>query len=979
MNEREQRRAAAEFVNFWTGKGYEKGQSQAFWLSLLRVLGISHPEQFITFEDKVKLDHTSFIDGFIPSTHVLIEQKGIHRNPNEKIKQSDGTLLTPFQQAKRYSAELPYSQRPRWIVISNFEQIDVYDMENPRGEPQTVRLADLGTEIHRLRFLVDDGTGITQAEKELSLQAGELVGKIYDALLKQYKDPRNPESLRSLNQLCVRIVFCLYAEDAQLFGEHQAFHNYLQRFEARGVRQALKDLFEVLNTPIEERDDYLEEDLAAFPYVAGGLFSDDNIEIPRITDEIRTLILSKASEEFDWSKISPTIFGAVFESTLNPVTRRAGGMHYTSVENIHKVIGPLFLNDLRAELDRILALQVPGVRDKQLKAFQEKLAGLRFLDPACGSGNFLTETYIQLRRLENEALRVLSRGQALLGLDEMDPVKVKINQFYGIEINDFAVTVATAALWIAESQMLHETEDIINRDIDFLPLKSNSNIHESNALRMDWATVIAPSELSYIMGNPPFIGARYMSSEQKDDTLTIFGKDWDNVGNLDYVCNWFKCAADMIAGTSIKAAFVATNSICQGQQVAVLWGPLLKSDLHIDFAWRTFIWDNEAADMAHVHCVIVGFSVTGIGKRVIFDGDQQIEAHNINGYLLDADNVSIASRKRPLGDVPEMGVGNKPIDGGYYLFTEEEKDAFLKLEPEAEPFFKAWYGSVEFINQKPRWCLWLGDATPNELKKLPKCRERVEAVRQFRLSSKSEGTRKIAEKPRRFHVENIPLSTSILVPRVSSERRLYIPMGFMGPESLCSDAVLLVPDANVYHFGVLTSSVHMAWMRAVAGRLEMRYRYSVDIVYNNFPWPEPNEKQKATIEQTAQGILDARKNYPDASFADLYDTALMPDDLRTAHKKNDAAVMKAYGFSSSMSESDIIAALMKLYRIKATQADLAETADAAALKVLGKNTKEIPEWMADLRAQCLAGTLPPEKLIVQGKEMKKKALAAAKK
>lgn len=605
----------------------------------------------------------------------------------------------------------------------------------------------------------------------------------------------------------MRIVFCLYAEDAQLFGEHQAFHNYLQRFEARGVRQALKDLFEVLNTPIEERDDYLEEDLAAFPYVAGGLFSDDNIEIPRITDEIRTLILSKASEEFDWSKISPTIFGAVFESTLNPVTRRAGGMHYTSVENIHKVIGPLFLNDLRAELDRILALQVPGVRDKQLKAFQEKLAGLRFLDPTCGSGNFLTETYIQLRRLENEALRVLSRGQALLGLDEMDPVKVKINQFYGIEINDFAVTVATAALWIAESQMLHETEDIINRDIDFLPLKSNSNIHEGNALRMDWATVIAPSELSYIMGNPPFIGARYMSSEQKDDTLTIFGKDWDNVGNLDYVCNWFKCAADMIAGTSIKAAFVATNSICQGQQVAVLWGPLLKSDLHIDFAWRTFIWDNEAADMAHVHCVIVGFSVTGIGKRVIFDGDQQIEAHNINGYLLDADNVSIASRKRPLGDVPEMGVGNKPIDGGYYLFTEEEKDAFLKLEPEAEPFFKAWYGSVEFINQKPRWCLWLGDATPNELKKLPKCRERVEAVRQFRLSSKSEGTRKIAEKPRRFHVENIPLSTSILVPRVSSERRLYIPMGFMGPESLCSDAVLLVPDANVYHFGVLTLKV----------------------------------------------------------------------------------------------------------------------------------------------------------------------------
>lgn len=981
MKEREQRRRAKDFAVRWAGIGDEKQHTIQFWTDLLHsVLGIENVTQsVIEFEKRVQLSNQSYIDAYMPRTQVLIEQKGLHVDLDKPIRQSDGTELTPFGQAKRYAADLGKDLYPRWVVVCNFGEFRIHDMNRTRAEPEVIKLEDLPTEVHRLRFLIDDGSGVTPEEKELSLQAGELVGRIYDGLLKQYKDPQNPESLRSLNQLCVRLVFCLYAEDAGLFSEHQAFHNYLQQFEPKHIRRALIDLFEVLNTPIEERDEYLDPDLAAFPYVAGGLFEDERIEIPLITAELRELILSRASEGFDWSEISPTIFGAVFESTLNPVTRRAGGMHYTSVENIHKVIGPLFLNDLRSELDRILALQVPGVRDKQLKAYQDQLASLRFLDPACGSGNFLTETYIQLRRLENEALRVLSRGQKALGFDEADPVKVKISQFYGIEINDFAVTVAMAALWIAESQMLHETEDIIERDIDFLPLKSNSNIHEGNALRMNWADVIAPADLSFIMGNPPFIGARNMSEAQKADTLEVFGEDWPNVGNVDYVCNWFKRARDMVAGTGIRAAFVATNSICQGQQVAALWGPLLADGLHVDFAWRAFVWDNEATDKAHVHCVIVGFSEAGKGKRVIYDGDMQTEAANINGYLLNADNVCISSRKRPLSDVPEMGMGNQPIDDGNYLFTTEEKAKFLTAEPGAKKFFRMWYGSQEFIDQKPRWCLWLGDASPSELKKLPECLKRVNAVRAYRAASRRAATKKLADMPRRFQTENMPRGTSILVPETSSEKRIYVPIGFMPPEALCSNLVRLIPEAGLYHFGVLTSSAHMSWMRAVAGRLEMRYRYSIDVVYNNFPWPEPNEKQKAAIEKTAQAILDARKKYPDSSYAELYDAALMPDDLRAAHKKNDAAVLKAYGFASTMSEPDIVAALLRLYEVKADEAERREAADAAVLKVLGKNAETVPSWMTELHEQCLAGTITPDELIVHGKAKKKAEAAAARK
>lgn len=915
MTEKERKAAAKNFVNYWSSKGYEKGESQSFWLSLLRdILGVEKPETIIRFEDKVMLDHTSFIDGIISSTHVLIEQKSADKNLRKAIKQSDGSYLTPFQQAKRYSAELPYSERPRWIVTCNFREFLIYDMEKPTGEPESILLNDLPKEYYRLQFLIDTGNESVRKEMEISIKAGELVGVLYDEILKQYKDPTSESTLKSLNMLCVRIVFCLYAEDSGLFGEHLKFHNYIKGFAVKDVRRAIIDLFKVLDTKPEERDPYMDETLASFPYVNGGLFADENIEIPQFNEQIVQLLLRNASENFDWSEISPTIFGAVFESTLNPETRRSGGMHYTSIENIHKVIDPLFLDDLRDELAQIKTIQVDKTRARKLEEYRKKLSSLTFLDPACGSGNFLTETYISLRRLENEALKIIHGGQIVLGFDDL--IKVSIGQFYGIEINDFAVTVAKTALWIAESQMMKETEEIVNMNLDFLPLKSYANIVEGNALRLDWESVVPKDKLNYIMGNPPFVGARLMSPSQKSDLFFVFGSKWKNAGNLDYVACWYKKCADFIKGTSVRVALVSTNSVSQGESVANLWKPLFADGVHFDFAHRTFRWDSEASIKAHVHCVIIGFSTAPNSKpKVIYSSERPQIVRNINGYLLNAENIFVESRNKPLCDIPPIGIGNKPIDGGNYLFTEEQKDEFVKKEPLSEKWFRPWIGSDEFINRYYRYCLWLGDCPPNELRKMPECMKRVQAVREYRLSSPSAGTVKLADTPTRFHVENMPKSNYIVIPEVSSEKRKYVPMGFLSPEILCSNLVKIVSNATLYHFGVLTSNVHMAWMRAVSGRLKSDYRYSKDIVYNNFPWPAPTEEQKVKIEQTAQAILDARALYPDSSFADLYDELTMPVELRRAHQQNDKAVMQAYGFDYiKMTESECVSELMKMYQ-----------------------------------------------------------------
>ena len=914
MTDIQQRSAAKEFIKRWVSCGDEKQETQRFWIDLLQtVYGVENASEFIKFEVPVKLDHTSYIDGFIPETRVLIEQKSADVDLKRGARQSDGSILTPYGQARRYAGYLPHNQNPRWIVVCNFHEFQIHDMNRPNDEPEVVLLADLEKEYSRLQFLVDTGDTNIKKEMEVSLQAGEIVGVLYDALLKQYKDPESKETLRSLNALCVRLVFCLYAEDAGIFGDgHKMFQTYLCN-HASEARRALIDLFKVLDTKPEDRDPYMDDDLAAFPYVNGGLFADESVVIPRLDETIVDLILHQASEDFNWSSISPTIFGAVFESTLNPETRRSGGMHYTSIENIHKVIDPLFLDDLKGELAEIKNIAVETTRKRRLKDFQHKLAGLKFLDPACGSGNFLTETYISLRKLENEALRSFS-NQIIFG-DITNPIQVSIGQFYGIEINDFAVTVAKTALWIAESQMMKETEDIVHMSLDFLPLKSYANIVEGNALRLDWESVVPKHELNYIMGNPPFVGARMMSAAQKDDLNSVF-PGWKNAGNLDYVSCWYKKAADLMVRTSIRSALVSTNSVTQGEAVSNLWKPLFEGGVHIDFAHRTFRWDSEAKMKAHVHCVIVGFSVAPNNKpKVIFSSDRPQVVQNINGYLLDADNIFVESRSKPICDIPEIGIGNKPIDGGNYLFTKEEMIDFLQKEPDAKKYFKPWYGSQEFINRCPRYCLWLGECAPNELRKMPECMKRVEAVRQFRLESKSAGTRKLAETPTRFHVENMPKSTYVVIPEVSSEKRKYVPMGFMTPDIFCSNLVKIVPNATLYHFGVLTSNVHMAWMRAVCGRLKSDYRYSKDIVYNNFPWPAPTNAQRAKIEQTAQAILDARALYPDSSLADLYDETTMPPELRKAHQENDKAVMRAYGFDiKTTTETSCVAELMRMYQ-----------------------------------------------------------------
>ncbi len=944
MTDVQQRAAARQFAADWEDRGDEKQETQAFWLALLqKVFGVEEPEKYISFERRVEVDDTrtgkrttKFIDGYIPQTRVLVEQKGKDIVLTRGYKQSDGSLLSPYQQARRYGAYLPQSEQPRWIVVCNFQTFEVHDMNFPNGEPEVLTLADLAADCSKLNFLVNTGSDAIKHEEKVSLQAGELVGVLYDALLQQYKDPTDPKTLKSLNALCVRLVFCLYAEDAGIFNHRRdMFHDYLRDIPAHGIRKALVELFRTLDQKPQDRDKYLFDDnptLAAFPYVNGGLFADEDIEIPPFTEELKSLLLSKASQDFDWSAISPTIFGAVFESTLNPDTRRSGGMHYTSIENIHKVIDPLFLNGLKAELEEIKSISVERTREARLAAYQDKLASLTFLDPACGSGNFLTESYISLRRLENQVIEeriILDKGrhgyqvagQVAWGEGALNPVQVSIHQFYGIEINDFAATVAKTALWIAESQMLKETEDIVAHQIDFLPLKSYANITEGNALRLNWEDVVPKGKLNYIMGNPPFVGYSLQSKEQKEDILSIYvdekGKPYKTAGKIDYVSGWYFKASQYMQDTPIRTAFVSTNSITQGEQVAGVWKPLYdRFGIHIDFAHRTFRWDSEASLKAHVHCVIVGFSVAPFTeKKWLFTSERVQEAENINAYLMDAPNVFIGSRNKPLCNVPLMTTGNRPADGGHLIIEDADYADFIKEEPSAKPYIKQLIGAAEFINNKKRWCLWLVGVSPAELRKMPLVMKRVAACKADRENAPDAGRRKLADCPTQFREINNP-DTFIVVPAVSSERRKYVPIGFLGKETIATNLVITIPDATLYHFGILTSNVHMAWMRAVCGRLEMRYRYSKDVVYNNFPWPTPTDEQKSRIEQTAQAILDARELYPDCSLADLYDEATMPPELRKAHQQNDKAVMQAYGFWGKLnSESACVAELMRMYQL----------------------------------------------------------------
>ena len=922
MTDMEQRAAAREFAAHWQNRGDEKQETQTFWLTLLqKVLGVEDADKLIAFEVPVKLGHVSFIDAFIAENRVLIEQKGSDIDLRKGYKQSDGSMLTPFQQARRYAGYLPHDQNPRWIVVCNFREFHIHDMNRPNDTPDVILLSELESEHHRLAFLAKRTDVTLQREMEISIQAGELVGKLYDAFQKRYINPESERALKSLNKLCVRLVFCLYAEDAGIFGGHNMFHDYIKAAGVKRARQALIDLFRVLDTPVAERDPYMDEDLAAFPYVNGGLFSDENIEIPQFNEEIYDTLLSKASGDFNWSHISPTIFGAVFESTLNPETRRSGGMHYTSIENIHKVIDPLFLDGLRKELDEIREISVVRTRTAKLHAFQEKLAELTFLDPACGSGNFLTETYISLRRLENEVIRSLidaqkgaAAGQIMMGLEgDLTPIMVSIQQFYGIEINDFAATVAKTALWIAESQMMKQTEDIVHMNLDFLPLKSYVNIVEGNALRLDWSEVVSKDKLDYIMGNPPFVGQTYRTTQQAEEIKTVFSGN-AKAGKLDYVAGWYRKATDLIKGTHIKVAFVSTNSIVQGEQVGILWKELFSEGIKIHFAYQTFVWSSEAQDKAAVHCVIIGFAAFASNEKTLFDDGVAKKVSHINGYLLDGGDIFIQARGLPLRkDMPKMTQGSKPVDGGNLIFSEEEYHEFLAKYPETAPLLRRYMGSADFINNKLRYCLWLDGVSPVQYRKNADILNRLQRVAELRQASPTKGFKAAAETPMLFAEIRQPASTYLVVPEVSSQRRRYIPIGYITPDVIASNTVYLVPDVNLFMFGVMTSNVHMAWTRVVCSRMKSDYRYT-PAVYNNFPWPTPTDAQKAAIEHTAQAILDARALYPDCSLADLYDEVTMPVELRRAHQANDKAVMQAYGFWGSVkTESDCVARLMEMY------------------------------------------------------------------
>ena len=986
------KQCARKFREFWTlAMDSEVGGYQKFWISLLGdVLGMDDVMSRISFQSPVQLkDTTKFLDAWIPETRVLIEHKA--RNVKLDAPQAGHGGKTPFEQALEYNIARPYSEKARWIVTCNFSEIWVYDMDHPLEDPQKILLANLPKEVSRLGFLVDTSVKtVREKEMDISIKAGRIVGELYKALLKRYRltpicsdgstnvppDGKSDTAeavakasdeselnikLAALNRLCVRLVFCFYAEDAEIFPK-DCFWKLLSETPAKFLRDRIIKLFRTLDTPEGERDPYLEPELAAFPYTNGGLFRGvSDAEIPPLDDEIRELLIK--SSDFDWRDISPTIFGALFESTLNPETRRAGGMVYTSVENIHKVIDPLFMNDLTAELESIKSERAIAVRRAKATAFQEKLGSLTFLDPACGSGNFLTETFLSLRKLENEAIVVgerLKPGEVLLNLDGI--VKVSIKQFHGIEINDFAVSVAKTAMWISEAKMLNETANILHAPPKYLPLHDYDGIVEGNALRMDWGNLLAAKNaenakigFDYIMGNPPFVGARNKSKEQAADMEAVFGEDWKSLGNLDYVTAWYKKAMDILATKNTKAtkvAFVSTNSICQGDGVAALWKPLFAQGLEIDFAHRTFRWDSEATEKAHVHCVIVGFHVkketptvgaiatapqlcvsqpqnrrsvsvasdeSELETKTIYDGDRVISAAHINGYLMDAPDAWIESCSKPICDVPPLVFGSMPNDGGFLSdWSDEDKAALVKKYPAAEALFRPLLGSVEFINGKSRWCLWLKGASPAVIRSVPPVMEAVERVREMRLASKREATRKLAATPTLFgEIRQPEEGNYLLVPKVSSERREYVPMGFFASETICSDLVFLVPSATLYHFGVLTSSVHMAWMRAVAGRLKSDYRYSAAIVYNNFPWPDnpvnPVNPVKDKIAATAQSILDARARYPDSSLADLYDPLTMPPDLRAAHEANDRAVLAAYGLKPDTPEPEIVAHLFGLY------------------------------------------------------------------
>jgi len=893
---------ALSFSRKWKDITAETAESQSFLNDFFNIFGVDR-KRVATFETKVPMG--KYRNGYIDLLWkgvILIEMKSIGKS-----------LDKAYNQAKDYAFHLEDEDLPEYIMVCDFRNIRLY--RNTTGQVWNFKTAQLHKNVKLFSDMAGykTSTEMPTDDEKVDVKAAEKMAKLHD-ILKSHGYVGH-----QLEVYLVRLLFCMFADDTGIFEKNIFFEYISNSKDGSDLSSRIARLFEVLDTPPEQRakQTMLSEELKRFAYINGKLF----VEILPFADfdqKMRKILLDCCS--LNWGYISPAIFGAMFQGVMNLEERRELGAHYTSEDNIMKVIKPLFLDELWEEFERIKG------NSKQLQQFHEKLGKLKFLDPACGCGNFLIVTYRELRRLELEVLKMLIDIGGQMVMDISPYCKVNVDQFYGIEYEEFPCQIAQVGMWLIDHQMNTLVAEHFGLYYARLPLKQSATIIHGNALTLDWENIVSKHELSYILGNPPFVGARLMNSEQKQEFLAVFN-NLKGAGNLDYVTAWYKKATDYMNYSRVRTAFVSTNSISQGEQVAILWKPLFeKGKVIINFAYRTFKWGNEARGKAAVHCVIIGFSIYETKrKKVIFESDgTEIIAKNINPYLVDAVNVFVESRTKPICDVPPIGIGNKPIDGGNYLFTEHERDDFLKLEPQAKKWFRPWVGSVEFINRYQRYCLWLGDCSPSELKNMPEVRKRIDAVRQFRLSSKSAQTVDLAEKPRRFHVENMPTSNYIVIPEVSSERRKYIPIGFLTPDILCSNLVKIIPNATLYHFGVLTSKVHMGWVRAVCGRLKSDYRYSKDIVYNNFPWPSLTDKQKETIEMAAQGVLDIRALYQESSLADLYDTLTMPQELVKAHNILDKAVVNAYGGKGFLTEAERVADLMERYQqlVDKGQADL---------------------------------------------------------
>jgi type I restriction-modification system DNA methylase subunit len=892
---------AASFVLDWKDSQTvrEKAEAQTFETAFLNVFGVERKKSAL-FEHEVRLGEKErgYIDLFWKG-HIIIEMK----TPGKDLDKA-------FEQAKAYALSLPQKDIPKGILTCDFLNFQYYDLEDD-AKCYHFTLEELPANVELFGELAGyKDAGFFKQWDPVNIEAAEKMGKLYTRL------KETGYSGHQLKLYLVRLMFCLFADDTGIFEPPNLLNKYIfERTSEDGSDLALhlQKIFEVLNKPKESRSTMIDEQLNQFPYVNGKLF-EERIETADFDRAMRDTIFESCT--VDWSKISPAIFGAMFQSVMNDIERHDIGAHYTSEENILKLIRPLFLDNLREEFNKIKNLS-PKLRDERLKKFHDKIASLKFLDPACGCGNFLVISYRELRLLELEVLEILLGKEQVLDIDH--EIKVNVNQFYGIEIEEFPAQIAQVALWLVDHQMNMMIRERFGTYFIRIPLVASASIHCANALALDWESVIPKSELSYILGNPPFLGYSNQSESQKADIVSIYldeqGKPYKTAGKIDYVSAWYYKAAKYLQGTEIRAAFVSTNSITQGEQVAAVWKPLFDQfGIHIDFGYRTFKWTNEARGNAAVHCVIVGFSEKGNDEKAIYDGEHKIAAKNINPYLVDAPNIFIDSRSKPLCNIPEMITGNRPADGGHLIIADKDLADFIKNDPLSENYIRQFMGSEEFINNKKRWCLWLVGVPPSELRKMPEVIKRIAACKQDRENAPDVGRRKLAETPTLFREQNASCDDYIVVPKVSSERRHYLPIGYVSATTIASDLLFIIPKSTLYHFGILTSNVHMAWMRTVCGRLKSDYRYSKDIVYNNFPWPNATEEQKAAIEKLAQTVLDARAKYPDSSLADLYDPLTMPPDLLKAHRALDTAVMKLYGFAKDMTEAQIVAELMERYR-----------------------------------------------------------------